>query len=1207
MKKKFKDTKIEDKPNLNNPNSKYSKQSKEFELDFNFNCNLIEKFYTEDYTKFIIQLQAPPVYKTNFLKLNKEEKNMEYEYTICPFKNFKNEISNLKLRNFFILIEEKNIKIDINNSTIIPDNPTSSLAEIFENLDIKIEIDESIKYSNIITEKKFKAENGIICELNEYFENQCYIDALKSFGFLTEDLSSLEYCILVIVSENILSYFNALEFVQKLENSRYFHNLILYTNHNLNTSEYSGDFYDNFDENENVEKKKIFENYSNKKNFRPEFFIETLIKIISLKKNSFCDLDLDTFENIFRENFKLILLNFFSTTDTNIPICTKATNFLIRSQRVLVTPTYTAFAPYTEDQGNRILREFLNNPMDGLRLIFKMDNFEDARFNNVLLVEYIKFYLINGIKIHEKKFDFYNYSQSQFRTMGCWLIKNAEEILEKCGNFKSIKTVSKYGARIGQTLTSTLKTIQINSDYTYYSEDVSKFSDDPMKKKLYDFSDGVGTITFDLAEKIARKLDLDEVPAAFQARFLGAKGVWTVLYAETLQDLKRTNDSAISKHLTSHGIKFKKQILIRDSQKKFDTFENSPQTRFFEVCNYAKFIKCYLNRQIILLLSSLGIKDEIFLKKLNNFNNSLAKEDFVISLITYEHWNSMLFRMLNSGINQSNDRLMRFVVSSNKDILYKELKKRTRIFIEEGAYVIGIMDEFGILDYGEAFLRVKNEKYNLILDKKCAVTKCPCLHPGDVRLLDFKKNLNTIDTKKYKVFERYENVLIFPGRGVRPHPNEISGSDLDGDEYFVFFDQDLCKIKTIPPMDYTDNTKAKEKENINRMDVIEFFAEYSINSNLGLIADAHMAIADKYGALDDRAKRLAKKFALAVDAPKTGADVKLDDDECEDEYPHFMGDKKKTYRSSNILGKLHDKILEYIEKLDKDKNFMRENKKFYDENFILEGNEKFYFEGLINYMEYLRKFVDILKLNEIPNESCLLSGNNPDGFSAFDKKKHNYDIIEKLKLQLKEIYEYFKEKFEKFSDFILDKNSFEKDTDFFKENNFYEMNVKNGIKNNINLRASAYYYVAYNFRFFFEKIRSDVNFLDDCFEKYASVLVEENYMGKDSFSSEFTDEDDEVNFHKEHYNNYSLDRLEYENLIKMKKISDKQKIIQKLNMLKTSVYEFIKVECGNYTIPKNPNEENQYTILSFPWSCAGNYLSEIRYINVLYNNELTAV
>ena len=66
---------------------------------------------------------------------------------------------------------------------------------------------------------------------------------------------------------------------------------------------------------------------------------------------------------------------------------------------------------------------------------------------------------------------------------------------------------------------------------------------------------------------------------------------------------------------------------------------------------------------------------------------------------------------------------------------------------------------------------------------------------------------------------------------------------------------------------------------------------------------------------------------------------------------------------------------------------MRENKKFYDENFILEGNEKFYFEGLINYMEYLRKFVDILKLNEIPNESCLLSGNNPDGFSAFDKKK----------------------------------------------------------------------------------------------------------------------------------------------------------------------------------------------------------------------------
>lgn len=38
---------------------------------------------------------------------------------------------------------------------------------------------------------------------------------------------------------------------------------------------------------------------------------------------------------------------------------------------------------------------------------------------------------------------------------------------------------------------------------------------------------------------------------------------------------------------------------------------------------------------------------------------------------------------------------------------------------------------------------------------------------------------------------------------LRPHPNECSGSDLDGDEYFVCWDSDLIPPKQINPMDYT--------------------------------------------------------------------------------------------------------------------------------------------------------------------------------------------------------------------------------------------------------------------------------------------------------------------------------------------------------------------------------------------------------------------
>lgn len=37
----------------------------------------------------------------------------------------------------------------------------------------------------------------------------------------------------------------------------------------------------------------------------------------------------------------------------------------------------------------------------------------------------------------------------------------------------------------------------------------------------------------------------------------------------------------------------------------------------------------------------------------------------------------------------------------------------------------------------------------------------------------------------------------------RPHPNECSGSDLDGDIYFVCWDPELIPPATSEPMDYT--------------------------------------------------------------------------------------------------------------------------------------------------------------------------------------------------------------------------------------------------------------------------------------------------------------------------------------------------------------------------------------------------------------------
>ena len=155
------------------------------------------------------------------------------------------------------------------------------------------------------------------------------------------------------------------------------------------------------------------------------------------------------------------------------------------------------------------------------------------------------------------------------------------------------------------------------------------------------------------------------------------------------------------------------------------------------------------------------------------------------------------------GINKTNDRLIKSLIESNLDIL--------------------------------------------ILDKKCTVAKCPCLHPGDIRVLTFKKyNKDEESTKKYEVFNKYENVFIFPSKGKRPHPDECSGSDLDGDNYFIFYDDDLVPKKLYEPMSYIpDKKEEKKKRDFTINDVIRYFAEYTNLNNLGLIGDARLAMSDR--------------------------------------------------------------------------------------------------------------------------------------------------------------------------------------------------------------------------------------------------------------------------------------------------------------------------------------------------------------------------
>ena len=56
--------------------------------------------------------------------------------------------------------------------------------------------------------------------------------------------------------------------------------------------------------------------------------------------------------------------------------------------------------------------------------------------------------------------------------MSCWLLTEPERIIPKLGDFKNIKALSKYAARISQTLTTTIKTIYIPKEQIKFIPDV---------------------------------------------------------------------------------------------------------------------------------------------------------------------------------------------------------------------------------------------------------------------------------------------------------------------------------------------------------------------------------------------------------------------------------------------------------------------------------------------------------------------------------------------------------------------------------------------------------------------------------------------------------------------------------------------------------------------------------------------------------------
>ena len=537
----------------------------------------------------------------------------------------------------------------------------------------------------------------------------------------------------------------------------------------------------------------------------------------------------------------------------------------------------------------------------------------------------IKRTMTNGITIGNRHYQFLAFGNSQFREHGAYFFAptaslDCQKIRKWMGMFEDIKVVAKYASRLGQCF-STTRAISGTTTILVETQDI--------KRNGYNFTDGVGRISPFLAHFTASALGISRPshppPSVFQFRMGGCKGVLAV--------------SPGSGSLEIH---------IRKSQYKFPAMHEG-----LEIIRCSQFASASLNRQLILVLSALGVPDRIFIEKLktqlSNLEQAMTDEKMALSILQKDvDANQMTLAvaaMILEGFQKTGEPFVTSLLQLWRAWTIKYLKEKARITIPNGALLLGCVDETATLKghyedsrkldiaasvkeksklVPEVFVQLSKgpDEKPQIIKGPMLLARNPSLHPGDIRV---------VCGVDLPVLHHLKDVVVLPQTGDRDVASMCSGGDLDGDDFLVMWDQGLLPREwNHEPMDYSAPEPVEHTGPITVDDLTTFFVTYMKNDTLSRIAHAHVANADYYekGVKDEKCEpenlsprmatdkyiglKLAALHSMAVDFVKTGQPAQMTRELVPRKWPHFMEKKYKPkeqiYTSHKVLGQLYDQV-----------------------------------------------------------------------------------------------------------------------------------------------------------------------------------------------------------------------------------------------------------------------------------------------------------
>uniref|UniRef100_A0A914IBG5 RNA-directed RNA polymerase n=1 Tax=Globodera rostochiensis TaxID=31243 RepID=A0A914IBG5_GLORO len=538
----------------------------------------------------------------------------------------------------------------------------------------------------------------------------------------------------------------------------------------------------------------------------------------------------------------------------------------VRVRKVLITPSRMMFVAPELLMGNRVLRmDPMKYPLDTfLRVVFRDDDGRPVHATNVgamLIDRFIGTKLRNCILVAGRSFNYFGSSNSQMRDNGCYFINaTVEQIREfrtKLGSFK-IQSAPKMMSRLAQCFTQARET-GIELERRFYSTSFDYQGGRDSKQEPYCFSDGVGKISYETALELSRELKLEDcVPSCYQIRFRGFKGVLSVdKNLDSFREWGREHGIKDTTDPNKRDCWLDLKITFRPSQKKFQTQREGQK---LEIVKYSSPVPICLNRPV---------------------NNILDQVSALQSKASHERICNRVHLLLDLHLHALTRALMDETKARNKlgefpkVILYDEIKD------------LNLTKEPFFRSMVSASVRASLRKLRLKLQipipsslgmAKCSserqvlrgpimITKNPSIVAGDIRMF------TAVDIP---ALHYLCDVVVFPRYGPRPHTDEMAGSDLDGDEYTVIWDEQLYLDRNEEAFDYT--SKGVEAEAVNEEDLrqkmAEFFVDYIKQDSIGRIGNAFLINSDLFGIKSEVCHRIACKHMEAVDFPKTGVPPK---------------------------------------------------------------------------------------------------------------------------------------------------------------------------------------------------------------------------------------------------------------------------------------------------------------------------------------------